>query len=203
MKSMPRKPDPDLFDETADLVADNEKLWETVVNLESQLRKRTQDAKRLADALKTIRGTPRPELFLIIIAVLMAGRMALYLYADRSSMEAMIASLLLGGAAAAMLILWTAAEWRAARWLMIPKTVLLLVAFVIAAEILASGMQWIGEMTGWVGVTGPPRVAAWRAFKLALGALLLAALPLCGWLVNLILNLLTEPVETVKGMFGR
>lgn len=196
---MPKKPDPDVFDDTAALVADNEKLRETVAELESELQKRENDAKRLAEALLALRGTPRPEVFLIIMAVLMAGRMAIYVYVKNAvagDLEPLVSTAVFGAVATLMFIFWMAAEWKAARWLVIPKTVLLVVVFMIAAGMLSNGMVW-------AGIFMAPGVDPWPAFELALAALAVAASSLCAWLLNVVLTLLTEPVETVKGIFGR
>jgi hypothetical protein len=124
------------FDETRNdgLEAENDKLRELLAEREEQ-------AAALADELMQLKGRsdPRaapPAVFLIILIVVLAGRMALYAFVEHmgaaARVEGLISDAVFGVAAIFLLSEWVKAEWFANGLLVIAKGTLIAVALAIA-----------------------------------------------------------------------
>jgi hypothetical protein len=119
-----------------ELEAENEALRDALAETE-------QKAVALANELMQMKmqGNPRgapPALFLIILAVVLAGRMALYVFVEHMGLtartEGWMANAVFGAAALFLLWGWVTVEWRTRGLLVIAKGTLLAVALAIAAS---------------------------------------------------------------------
>jgi hypothetical protein len=177
-----------------------------VENENEELRQQLDEMQRANEELSraVLRGGGKidhtPQMFLVIFALLVLCRMALYVYVEQmggeAGIEARPASGLFGGAGLIVLAFWVVNEIRASSWLMMPKAMLILVALLISASIFSNGKVWVGTPTA-------PGGKPWHVLALVLAALLVAATPFCEWLVNTIVQLVSHPVALVSKFFRR
>ena len=170
--------------------------------LEQQLDEMQRAYDRLSKAVLREGGKVdhTPQTFLVIFALLVLGRMALYVYVEQmggnAGIEARPANGLFGGASLIVLGIWVVNEIKSSGWLMMPKAMVIVVALVIAASVFSNGRIWEGTAT-------VPGGQPWNAVALVLAGLLVAATPFCEWLVNTIVDLVSDPSALVSKLIRR
>ena len=173
----------DVHDRYEDLVQRYEALRtnaEEVVRENKSLRKRGDPAARSTAGV-----------FLILLAFLAAGRLALYMIVEDGGTTAntlgLILNVLFGGGSLLLLFAWVDAEWKEVSWLAVPKYVFVAVMLLVCASLLSDGALLRGE---WSAQATHPILAG----LIAIVALLLAASPLAVVAVRCILRLLNDAV---------
>jgi hypothetical protein len=125
--------------------------------------------------------------FLILVAFIVAGRLALYFFVENAGTGAhAIASLsdiLFAAGSALLLYAWVRAEWAEVAWLAVPKFVIVFVTLLICASVFNDGALLRGD---WSASPTHPILAS----VIAIVALSLAASPLAIVAVSSILRLL-------------
>jgi len=162
-----------------DLEAENAELRE-------RLAKREGEAKKLADAVMTYRRRPagaQPELFLVILAFACVARLALFSYVEgmgaKAKIEGFGVTSVFAGLALMTLGLWGLHEWRVSKWLTVAKAIALVVGIRIAVEL------WLAGQAAY-------------ATAVAAGTLIGMALPVFGWLLTQLVDLVIDPVGFVR-----
>lgn len=158
----------------------------------------TRRIRREEDAMPREDGMPEnvAGVFLLLIALLIAGRMALYAWAEswgaRAHIEGIVSNAVFGIGAVIILIVWVDAEWQAVRWLMIPKAITIFVSVVICASAISGGALL-------EGVAGGSPVHPGLVALLAVAACLLAASPFWVWALRSTMRFLNNPMKAFGG----
>jgi hypothetical protein len=154
------------------------------------LRANAEDVVRENKALRNqgggaVRSTA--GVFLILIAFITVGRLALYQFVQDGGNAAdtvgLISNALFGAGSLLLLFVWIRAEWAEIAWLAIPKYVFVFVALLIAGNLFSDGALLRGDMKA-------PATHPILAGLIAITALLLAASPLAVLAVRWVLHFL-------------
>jgi hypothetical protein len=125
--------------------------------------------------------------FLILLAFVIAGRLAVYQFVQDGGTTAdtvgLISNLLFGGGSVLILFVWARTEWGEIEWLAIPKYVLVIVALLFAGNLFSDGALLRGEFSA-------PATHPFWAGLIAIAALLIAASPLAVLVVRWTLHFL-------------
>ena len=147
---MPRKADPRQaeFDDVRNGLEDVKSDELDAEN--ADLRQENEKLRDLLGEAQEALVTESPKLFLLILAVLVAARLALYLIIEKSGnkafIEAMIANGVFGVGWVVIFGKWAWSEWLASKWLTVAKCSLILAAMVIALDGITDGEIWAGRM---------------------------------------------------------
>ena len=178
---MPQRSDPRMRDnlEQIDLEAEN-------AELRSRLAKREAEAKRLADAVVSLRkraAGAQPELFLVLLALACIARFILFAYVEgmgsKAKSEGLGVTSGFGGLALITLVVWVLHEWRVSQWLTIAKALAIGVGLRVAVDL------WI---------TGKAASATAVAVLTVLGM----ALPVFGSLITRLVDVVTDPMSLLR-----
>jgi len=172
-------------------------LEEMVAGLEGKLEQSERQSEQLADRLIEMQsgaggpaGTIPLGAFPLIMAVIIAGRMVIYAYVEHRGSFGKDWSLgltvLFGGLALTVFGKWLDEGWKQLQWRMIPKIVIVLVAFLVSLSVFSDGHVWEGVME-------TPKGMPWAATALIMAALALAASRACERGLVAILNFLDNP----------
>lgn len=202
---MPRKNDPpiiDVDDNSEELERENLRLTDELADARAQLdaaHAKLDDAACLADEVVSLKQG-RGEIlsigtYLIILAVVIAGRMVIYAYIEKWGQVAQSVGLgmtvLFGAGALAALYKWLVEGWKAIAYHMIPKCVIVVTASLFASSIFSNGGVWEGTLED-------PEGHPVRAVIYIVLALLFAASPASEVGIGSLQGFLDHPVMTVK-----
>ena len=133
---------------------------------------------------------------LVLVAIVILARLALYAYAEdwgtKAPVEGLLSNIVFGALAVVLLVAWAHAAWMAMQWLMIPNALTVLVALVLCASAISGGALLDGVMG--VAPVHPGRVAV-----AAIAAVLFAASRWWTWLLRTVVAFLNDPAGTIKG----
>lgn len=178
---MPRRTDPRMEEgfEQIDLEAEN-------AELRQRLAKREAEAKRLADAIMSLRrraAGAQPELFLVLLALACIARFVLFAYVEGMGSKAKIEGLGVtsgfGGLALVTLVVWALHEWRVSQWLTIAKAIAIGVGMRVAVDLWMNGYAAFGTAVAVVTLLG-------------------MALPTFSWLITNVVDAVTDPMRLFR-----
>jgi hypothetical protein len=160
----------------------NSLLRDKVDELQTEILRITGQNNELARHVLRLGIGTDPRIFLVIFIFLVLGRLAIWWLG--SEVEYVPANILFGATGILMLGLWIHYESRRSRWLAIPKITVMLVGIVFAASLFADGI--------------PLRAA----FTLSITSLAVA-MPILEWLIDGLLEFVSDPIGVVKNHFGK
>lgn len=171
---------------------DPDQRYEELLERHERLR---ADAEEVVRENKALRDQQTPPLrstagvFLILLACLIVGRLALYQFVEidgnASAALSVLTNLLFAGGSVVLLVMWVRAEWEEVVWLAVPKFTIVFVLLLFCADVVSDGAILRGE---WRAELTHPILAG----VIAIAGLLMAASPLAVLLVRGALQLVNN-----------
>jgi hypothetical protein len=200
MRLSPRRPksaEPPLFPDAEEPTPANDEmtaLREENAQLKNEVSFLNDRHTETADALERMQNVPymgpgvlRHELLVLIMALVLLGRFAIYQFAPMPHIVSEVADVLFGLAGGAVLVRWMTGGWAVERWMLIPRGTLIVTGIFISGSLCTGGSFLIAKELA--------KRAPGAAAGVLLVLLIFAASPICRFAMAMTLKFLDHPIS--------